>query len=818
MSSHRILSALSILLVALGAGASAVAMDEPSASTGTCSSSSSSSSSTGGHELDLAESVRWDIEHSAMLLGVDEGLILGDLLEVQMPVYTPLIARGITSTLDHQGRALVGPRSRVGTGTLAPHPEGLVILQVGRSYTVARPAREDEDAQMATAEGVGYVPITRSAVDDLGRPTELEIIPADGHCLISTLIYLKLGSLPDADRIRQLRAEAAARMPSPRLAERGDELLRETIREVRPLLDNCHSGLGPAVSRYLASHSLFQDAYSAALAKGVAAQETAPGAFRAPAPGPVSFGGAGSRRGGRSGAPSLGPQGFRFMGDGWSWSLVNGEDGQSSMEIDINGVRAQVAASSRGIQSVLLVTREGNVKSYHPSRDAAAEWLTEFNQAVQFRAPEVRERFQEQMEAQADDLILHHVVGLTPYGTQRERAGLVLGYWDAARAACGLDSPDRLLGFLEGYRNAGSTAPTVGDSASGRASTGESHGGQDAHMVRSRTTFDLASLLGARTGQDLGRFSLGRPATLPGWPRCLVATNTPGSGSQHLMLLDDSGDAILRNPLLGACDLVGPQWGMAWVHQELALVAAGASIALYTVGLDQELRLHGHLPPPFPGGCDLAVSPVNRALMLVADGSNLHYVDLEHPATYQRLPMGAANLSSVSWPAWSNGGVCPSVTAENGTFGIWDSRMLPLGDPAFGVALGKTGLSSHVRTSDFTVFLGFDSGTIQLVDIRVTDRSIGRVEGSRTLPVSFMDYDRERNTLLIGGPGSWATFGADLSGRPLVLECAGPTPGTASVQPMVGRSGWILDASSDGLLGITQLAPGASTGSGESKR
>jgi len=131
--------------------------------------------------------------------------------------------------------------------------------------------------------------------------------------------------------------------------------------------------------------SLSERVAGAALAKGVAAQETAPGAFRAPAPGPVSFGGAGSSRGGRSGAPSLGPQRFRFMGDGWRWSLVNGEDGQSSMEIDINGVRAQVAASSRGIQSVLLVTREGNVKSYHPSRDAAAEWLTEFNQAVQFR-------------------------------------------------------------------------------------------------------------------------------------------------------------------------------------------------------------------------------------------------------------------------------------------------------------------------------------------------------------------------------------------------------------------------------------------------
>jgi hypothetical protein len=208
------------------------------------------------------------------------------------------------------------------------------------------------------------------------------------------------------------------------------------------------------------------------------------------------------------------------------------------------------------------------------------------------------------------------------------------------------------------------------------------------------------------------------------------------------------------------------------------------------------------------------MNPINPAQLVTADGNNLRFFDLEHPAAYRRLRQPGAAITSVTWPGGRvNQGACPSMTTEDGRYRIWDARAMPVTPQLFNCTLAQAGLNTHARGTDHTTYLGFENGEIWLIDARVTDRILGKVQGSRTEPVRYLDFDDERNALLAGGPASWATFTPVLTGEPLPLEfsmACPPAPAGAAPEftlALPGRPGSVLDLSSAGLLGLTRLNP-----------
>lgn len=151
-------------------------------------------------ELELA--YLEDIMHSSMFLGSEAGFILGDLFEVDVPIVC------------HEGDAGKGPQkvkmvSRVRRATTAFDPGTPVIRYHLGHYSVLRPAAPGETPDFIGESGQTYLE-TGVAGTDGG----LRKVPADGHCLITAISFLRHGVFPDARQIADARQRIAGRLES----------------------------------------------------------------------------------------------------------------------------------------------------------------------------------------------------------------------------------------------------------------------------------------------------------------------------------------------------------------------------------------------------------------------------------------------------------------------------------------------------------------------------------------------------------------------------------------------------------------------------
>jgi len=205
------------------------------------------------------EALREDLAGSAMFLGNDEGQHLAASLGLTMDVHIPIGERK-----DGEGRVVVGARSRFGPpGPLAARRDGLILLSMGRHYTVLRPASPAEKGLFVLEDGAPYQEVTRTVAAPGGGLRQVPMIPSDGHCLIGALHYLHFGSPASPDQVGAHRRLVAGRMSVEALNTLAAELADEVLAGVYPILPNgCFPTLGPAFSRSLQASSHFMEVYN----------------------------------------------------------------------------------------------------------------------------------------------------------------------------------------------------------------------------------------------------------------------------------------------------------------------------------------------------------------------------------------------------------------------------------------------------------------------------------------------------------------------------------------------------------------------------
>ncbi|WP_306602159.1 WD40 repeat domain-containing protein [Geothrix sp. 21YS21S-2] len=309
--------------------------------------------------------------------------------------------------------------------------------------------------------------------------------------------------------------------------------------------------------------------------------------------------------------------------------------------------------------------------------------------------------------------------------------------------------------------------------------------------------------------------SLTRPAAED--TRCLLGTDTPGAKSHWLACMDASNlagkDALLGR--LGFSEQDGEVRLVEWIHPELAIVSTGEG-ALHLVSLSpsNQLAIHGKLPEIHKATLrELAINQGNRA-QFAAGGYDrgLTLVDLERPEAFRKLEQTGV-IGSVAWPGW-NQGICPSLTLDDGTLLIYDTRVGGAIPPAFKATFGKKDLFAHARYSDTNLFVGFGDGEIQHIDNRVTDRILHRFQDPYCLAVGHLEYHPARNLLLVSGIPDltvWRVDKATATASPVCHFGSGEAPlsGDTQVNATFTESGDVLAAGTAGTLSrITLSEPG----------
>ena len=236
----------------------------------------------------------------------------------------------------------------------------------------------------------------------------------------------------------------------------------------------------------------------------------------------------------------------------------------------------------------------------------------------------------------------------------------------------------------------------------------------------------------------------------------MVGTDTPGGAPEFLILTRTDpawgGDAILSHLRLADGEDVRD---IQWVHPELVLAAMGeGTLRFITVSSSREMKVHGTLPPLHTATVrEIAINHGNRA-QFASGGYDriLNLVDLERPDALQSIKQEGV-IGSIRWPL-CNQNVCPSLTLDDGTFLIYDTRTRPIGPPAFKATMGKKELFSHDRYTDHNVVLGFGDGEIQHIDVRVTDRVLHKVQDPFVEAIGAMRWSPDGGTLMVSGiPG-----------------------------------------------------------------
>ncbi|NTV75641.1 MAG: hypothetical protein HGA66_15735 [Holophaga sp.] len=209
--------------------------------------------------LSRLEALREDLAGSAMFLGNDEGQLLAASLGLTLDVHIPIGERK-----DGEGRVVVGARSRFGApGPPAARRDGLILLSMGRHYTVLRPASPAEKGSFVLEDGTPYQEVTQTVATPGGGLRQAPMIPSDGHCLIGALHYLHFGSPASADQVGAHRRLVASRMSVEALNTLATELINEVLAGVYLVLPNgCFPTLGPAFSRSLQADAGFMEAYN----------------------------------------------------------------------------------------------------------------------------------------------------------------------------------------------------------------------------------------------------------------------------------------------------------------------------------------------------------------------------------------------------------------------------------------------------------------------------------------------------------------------------------------------------------------------------
>jgi len=312
--------------------------------------------------------------------------------------------------------------------------------------------------------------------------------------------------------------------------------------------------------------------------------------------------------------------------------------------------------------------------------------------------------------------------------------------------------------------------------------------------------------------------SLTRPAAEGS--RCLVGTDTPGAKSHWLACMDTSNlagkEALLGRLAFSETD--GEVRLVEWIHPELAIVSTGeGALHLVSISLSNQLAIHGKLPELHKATLrELALNQGNKA-QFAAGGYDrgLTLVDLERPEAFRRLEQ-AGVIGSVAWPEY-NQGVCPSLTLDDGTLLIYDTRVGGAMPPAFKATFGKKDLFAHTRYNDNNLFVGFGDGQIQHVDNRVTNRVLHQFQDPFCLAVGHLEYHRDQNLLLVSGIPDltvWRFDQATATASPLCHFGPGSAPlsGDMQINATFTESGEVLAAGTAGTLSRITLSEPGTTG------
>jgi WD40 repeat protein len=277
--------------------------------------------------------------------------------------------------------------------------------------------------------------------------------------------------------------------------------------------------------------------------------------------------------------------------------------------------------------------------------------------------------------------------------------------------------------------------------------------------------------MASRSGAAIEAFILGSPAVYRN--RLLVGTENTGSAPNWLLCMDPSMGDMRRDPILGILPVPGPVTDAEWIHPELALVAVGeGDLHLINISPTNELKSYATLPPIHTSSLrQIAINTMKRTQF--ASGGydrKLCLVDLDRPEALQTIPQDGV-IGSVTWPIW-NQNVCPSLTTDDGTFLIFDTRVRPVTIPAFRATLGKKELFAHTRYTDHNVLLGYGDGEIQHIDVRVTDRILHRLKDPHVTAIGSLEYNHATDLLLVGGLSSSTVWRVDLKTNAAVMLCS----------------------------------------------
>ena len=328
----------------------------------------------------------------------------------------------------------------------------------------------------------------------------------------------------------------------------------------------------------------------------------------------------------------------------------------------------------------------------------------------------------------------------------------------------------------------------------------------------------MSSLFEDKASPAHQNLSLSRPAAEG--TRCLLGTDTPGAKSHWLACMDASNLAG-QAPMFGRLafsEKDGEVRHVEWIHPELALVSTGeGALHLVSISPSNQLAIHGKLPELHKAPLrDVALNQGNRA-QFAAGGYDrgLTLVDLERPEAFRRVEQTDV-IGSVAWPG-CNQGVCPSLTLDDGTLLIYDTRIGGEVPPAFKATFGKKDLFAHTRYNDNNLFVGFGDGEIQHIDNRVTDRVLHRFKDPYCLAVGHLEYHAARNLLLVTGIPDLTVWRFDMATATAGPVChfgpgEAPLHGEGQMNATFTESGDVLATGSNGTLSRITLSEPGTTG------